>query len=64
MAKITFFRVLKTNVKCAFCKNKYCPVRFLPERKKYKYYDGKRFVTECEKDIKARENAILKKKLP
>lgn len=64
MAKLTFFSVLKSNLKCAFCKTKDCPVRYMPERKGYHYYDGTRYVTSCEKDKKAREEAILKKPLP
>lgn len=64
MAQISFFRVLKSNVKCAFCKKQNCPVRFLPERKRYDYYEGSRYVTKCEKDKKAREDSILKRKLP
>ena len=64
MAKLTFFSVLKSNVKCAFCKNKNCPVRYMPQRKKTQYYDGTRYVTRCEKDRKAHEDAILKRRLP
>lgn len=64
MAQISFFRVLKSNVKCAFCKKKDCTVSFFPERKKYQYYDGTRYVIECEKDRKAREDSILKRNLP
>ncbi len=31
MAKLTFFDVLKNNLKCAFCREKGCPVRYMPE---------------------------------
>ena len=54
MARLTFFSVLKSNLKCAFCKNKNCPVRYMPQRKRTQYYDGTRYVTRCEKDRKAR----------
>lgn len=64
MAKVSFFSVLMSNLKCAVCKEKKCPVRFFPERKSEQYYDGRRFVTKCEKDRKAHEDAIFKKKLP
>ena len=37
MAKLTFFSVLKSNLKCAFCKNENCPVRYMPERKKLSF---------------------------
>ena len=29
--KLTFFQVLKNNLKCAFCKEKDCPARYNPE---------------------------------
>lgn len=64
MAKLTFFSVLKSNLKCAFYKNKNCPVRYMPQRKKTQYYDGTRYVTRCEKDRKAHEDVILKRRLP
>lgn len=64
MAKLTFFSVLKSNLKCVFCKNKNCPVRYMLHRKNFQYYNGTRYVTRCEKDKKVRESAILKKRLP
>ena len=64
MAKITFFSVLKSNLKCAFCKKENCPVRYMPERKKTQIYDGSQYVTRCEKDKKAREDAMLKRRFP
>lgn len=64
MAKLTFLSVLKSNLKCAFCKKENCPVRYMPQRKKTQIYNGTRYVRRCEKDQKAREDAILKKRLP
>lgn len=64
MARLTFLSVLKSNLKCAFCKNKNCPVRYMPQRKITQYYDGTSYVTRCEKDRKAREDAILKRRFP
>ena len=64
MEKLTFFSVLKSNLKCAFCKNENCPVKYMPRRENYYYYDGTRYVTRCEKDQKALEDAILKRRLP
>ena len=52
MPKITFLKVLKSNIKCAICKKRKCPVRYFPERKSVQVYDGHRFVTTCEKDDK------------
>ena len=61
MAKLTFFSVLKSNFKCAFCKIKNCPVRYMPQRKIVQYYTGRRYVIGCEKDWKvARKKAIMK----
>lgn len=60
MAKLTFFSVLRSNLKCAFCKNFDCPVRYFPDRKKVKYSNGSRYVTRCERDLKAYENQIYK----
>lgn len=58
MAKLTFLSVLKSNLKCAFCKKENCPVRYMPQRKKTQIYNGTRYVRRCEKDQKAREDAI------
>ena len=58
MAKLTFFSVLKSNMKCAFCKKENCPVRYMLERKKAQIYDGTRYVTRCKKDEKAREDTM------
>ena len=62
MAKLTFLSVLKSNLKCAFCKNSNCPVRYFPDRKIVKYSNGSRYVTRCEKDLKRRENQIYRNK--
>ena len=62
MAKITFLSVLKNNLNCAFCKNKNCPVRYMPERKRMEYCDGTRYVTICEKEKQAKLDTILKMK--
>lgn len=64
MAKITFFSVLKSNLKCAFCKSRDCTVRYMPERKKTQIYSGGIVTTRCAKDQKAREEEILKRPLP
>ena len=63
MAKLTFFSVLKSNLKCAFCKLKNCPIRYMPENKKNDYDNGTRYVTSCKKDTNAREASIRKKPL-
>ena len=64
MAKLTFFSVLKSNLKCAFCKIENCPVRYMPKREIVQYCHGIRYVIGCEKDIEAHRKAILKKPLP
>lgn len=50
MKYVTFFSVLKNNFKCLFCKNKNCSVRYMPERKKTKFYDAILYVIKCEKE--------------
>ena len=50
MAELTFWRVLKSNLKCAFCKERKCPVRFFPERKLRVYFGGSYWVTKCKYD--------------
>lgn len=50
MERLTFFSVLKSNLKCAFCTEKNCRVRYYPNRKKTKIYDGTRYVDSCPKD--------------
>lgn len=64
MPKISFFGTLKSNLKCAICKNKNCPVRFYPGRKLKQYYSGHLYITMCEKDDKANIKKSLKRKLP
>lgn len=61
MAKITFWRVLKSNLKCAVCKTKNCPVRYYPERKNIV---GRVYVAVCEKDRQDFIDKTLKKPLP
>ena len=64
MAKLTFLRVLKSNLKCAFCKNKDCPVRYYPERKKHQHFNGKQSLIVCEKDRQTQIDKSLKRPLP
>ena len=61
MAKITFLRVLKSNLKCAVCKKKECPVRYYPERKNIV---GRTYVAACEKDRQEFIDNTLKRPLP
>lgn len=62
MEKLTFLSVLKSNFKCAFCKEKDCRVRYYPNRKKSQIYDGTRYVDSCPKDRKKWEKKVLKHK--
>ncbi|MBO5142194.1 MAG: hypothetical protein J6C46_04235 [Clostridia bacterium] len=47
MKKISFFQVLKNNLECAFCKEKNCPARYYPDKKKRLHYEGTRFILRC-----------------
>jgi len=64
MAKITFLKVIKSNLKCAICKNKNCPVRYYPERQMFQWVGGKKHYTICDKDQKDYIHNSLKKPLP
>ena len=64
MTKFTFLRVLGSNLKCAVCKKKNCPVRYYPEKRKIQYYDGTRYVTGCKKDRHKYIKKSLKRSLP
>lgn len=64
MEKLTFFSVLKSNLKCAFCKEKNCRVRYYPNRKKIQICDGRRYVDNCPKDRRKWEENAINRKLP
>ena len=64
MEKLTFFSVLKSNLKCAFCDEKHCHVRYFPKREKTQYYDGRKYVTRCKNDQEDYINNSLKRRLP
>lgn len=64
MKKLTFWNVLKSNLKCAFCKVKCCPVKYMPNRNYTQWAGGSRWVTRCEKDKEAELKRIIKQKLP
>lgn len=55
----TFFRVLKSNLKCAVCEVKHCPVKYYPERQIKHHYEGSRYIIRCEKDEEERRNRPL-----
>lgn len=59
MNNLSFFSVLKSNIKCAFCQYKDCNVRYYPGRKKYYHYGGTRYVSDCKKDRAKRLNRKL-----
>ena len=61
---MNLFRVLLNNLKCHFCKEKFCNVRYLPERKKYYFVDGTRYVIACKKEQEKRIKDALNRKLP
>lgn len=63
MDRITFFSVLGSNLKCAFCKNKHCRVRYYPQRKKIQILDGRKFADICQKDREKRAKNAFKRKL-
>lgn len=56
MAELRFLEVLISNIKCAFCAYKNCPSRYYPNRKRYHYYEGVRYVESCQKDREKKWN--------
>ena len=64
MGRLTFFSVLKNNLRCAFCKEKFCRVRYYPNRMKIQIYEGRRYVDSCPKDRDKRWKEMLHRKLP
>ena len=61
MKERKFFKVLKNNIECAFCKyKKDCPMQYYPE---HKMRFGKRFHS-CKKVLKKREEKALSRELP
>lgn len=57
MKRLTFLQVLESNIKCAMCENKECPVRYYPERKKFNIV-MEHVILSCVKKI---EKIILRK---
>ena len=55
MKKISFFRVLKNNLECAFCREKNCPARYYPDREKRLHYEGVRYAIKCKKAKRRQE---------
>ncbi len=64
MNEVNFLQVLSGNVKCLFCKKKNCPVKYYPQRKKTQIYEGRQYITRCEKDRQKALDKALKRKLP
>lgn len=49
--KPTFFRVLKNNLKCAFCREKDCPARYSPDKTGMSLsYSGQYYPIGCQKE--------------
>lgn len=53
-----FFSVLKDNLKCAFCKEPNCPVKYFPDHKREQVVrlHGEMYVTRCPKEKKNRKD--------
>ena len=64
MNKLSFFSVLRSNLKCAFCRNKNCRVRYYPDRRKVQIHDGTRYVDSCPKDRDKKWVKILGRRFP
>ncbi len=64
MCKMSFFSVLRSNIKCAICRNKNCKLRFTPNRREVQIYGGRRYVDTCPKDRDKQWKEMLERKLP
>ena len=64
MNNLSFFSVLRSNLKCALCKNKNCRVRYYPNRIRVEFCGGTRYVDVCQKDKDKKWKEVLKRKLP
>lgn len=64
MRNISFFSALRSNLKCAVCRNKKCRLRYTPNRRKVQIYDGTRYVDTCPKDRDKKWKNMLGRKLP
>lgn len=60
MNNINFFSVLISNFKCAFCSNKFCEVRYFPQRKTSYFYNGKKYFIQCEKYVNKYYDKVFK----
>ena len=56
-----FFKVLRDNLDCAFCKEKLCPMRYYPNH--HKMVSTIR-IGGCKKEMERRYKKMLKRKLP
>lgn len=54
-----FFLVIKNDIKCAFCKEPNCYVRYKPD-----YSKITKGIRGCKKDAEKRKEEVLKRKLP
>ena len=50
MSRNTFFSIIISNIKCACCRYKECPVRYYANKRYEQFCGGSRFVEECTKD--------------
>ena len=64
MRKLSLWKVILSNIKCGFCKEKNCKVRFYPERRQIRNVGGKYYTILCFKDNNKRIENTLNKKLP
>lgn len=56
-----FFKVLRDNLDCAFCKEPLCPMRYYPNHRRMV---GTTRLGGCKKEMERRYKKMLKTKLP
>lgn len=60
MNNTSFFKVLKDNIQCAFCKEKGCSLKYHPGHRRRV---GTHYIA-CKKEFEKRVNNVLKRPLP
>lgn len=68
MKKTSFLKVIKGNIKCLFCDNKKCYVRYSPNLEKVELITGgdwlRKVIYRCPKLEEKKKEKILSKPLP
>ena len=59
--RVSFFKVLKNNLQCAFCKEEKCYARYMPEKQQTWRCGGNIYGASCKKDREKQLNRMIRK---